>query len=173
MCPAFCATSTRTRASRSWTREQPCRRWSSATPHRLLSLHCAVALLRRSCICCPQRRGGCHLLRPCCLQAARRIWEDILSGAAEQNPQLLSRFLLLSFADLKKYTYLSWCGAAGLSAAEQQAVHWQGAEPGNMHRLSGCAEHTTYPSSAISCSLVLPLVQQQSLHHICARPHGE
>ena len=45
-----------------------------------------------------------HVLR----QVASQIWSDILSGAAEQNPAVLCRFLLLSFADLKKYTYLSW-----------------------------------------------------------------
>ncbi|XP_066283874.1 ubiquitin-like modifier-activating enzyme ATG7 [Branchiostoma lanceolatum] len=40
--------------------------------------------------------------------AAQKIWEDITSGAALQNPSLLTRFLLLTFADLKKYYYYYW-----------------------------------------------------------------
>ncbi|XP_078597053.1 ubiquitin-like modifier-activating enzyme ATG7 [Branchiostoma floridae x Branchiostoma japonicum] len=40
--------------------------------------------------------------------AAQKIWEDITSGAAIQNPSLLTRFLLLTFADLKKYYYYYW-----------------------------------------------------------------
>lgn len=46
-------------------------------------------------------------------QAAQRaitqqIWEDILSGAAEARPQLLQRFLLFTFADLKQFKYHYW-----------------------------------------------------------------
>ena len=40
--------------------------------------------------------------------AADRVWADICSGAAEANPALLSRFLLLSFADLKIFRYFYW-----------------------------------------------------------------
>ncbi|KAL2919148.1 Autophagy protein 7 [Polyrhizophydium stewartii] len=36
------------------------------------------------------------------------IWQDILSGAAAQDPRLLGRFLLLTFADLKKYKFYYW-----------------------------------------------------------------
>ncbi|KAI8929240.1 hypothetical protein BC831DRAFT_497246 [Entophlyctis helioformis] len=39
---------------------------------------------------------------------ALEIWQDILSGAAEQEPSLLGRFLLLTFADLKKYRFYYW-----------------------------------------------------------------
>ena len=44
------------------------------------------------------------LLREC----ARRIWGDIRSGAAEEDPSLLSRFLLLGHAELKSYRYYYW-----------------------------------------------------------------
>ena len=40
--------------------------------------------------------------------AADSIWADICCGAAEANPALLSRFLLLSFADLKTFRYFYW-----------------------------------------------------------------
>uniref|UniRef100_A0A663MMC7 Ubiquitin-like modifier-activating enzyme ATG7 n=1 Tax=Athene cunicularia TaxID=194338 RepID=A0A663MMC7_ATHCN len=39
---------------------------------------------------------------------ANEIWESIKSGAALENPMLLNRFLLLTFADLKKYNFYYW-----------------------------------------------------------------
>ncbi|XP_063577952.1 ubiquitin-like modifier-activating enzyme ATG7 isoform X10 [Pongo abelii] len=41
-------------------------------------------------------------------QAANEIWESIKSGAALENPVLLNKFLLLTFADLKKYHFYYW-----------------------------------------------------------------
>lgn len=41
-------------------------------------------------------------------QAANEIWEAIKSGAALQEPVLLNKFLLLTFADLKKYRFYYW-----------------------------------------------------------------
>lgn len=41
-------------------------------------------------------------------QAADEIWEAIKSGAALENPVLLNKFLLLTFADLKKYHFYYW-----------------------------------------------------------------
>ena len=37
---------------------------------------------------------------------ADQIWADITSGAALDKPELLCRFLLLTFADLKAHTYV-------------------------------------------------------------------
>lgn len=34
-----------------------------------------------------------------------QIWEDIKSGRAEEDSSLLSRFLVVSYADLKKWTF--------------------------------------------------------------------
>jgi ubiquitin-like modifier-activating enzyme ATG7 len=39
---------------------------------------------------------------------ALKIWEDINSGAAMRDPNLLGRFALLTFADLKKHTFVYW-----------------------------------------------------------------
>ncbi len=39
---------------------------------------------------------------------AMQIWQDILSGEAEAHPQLLHRFLLFTFADLKLFKYHYW-----------------------------------------------------------------
>ncbi|XP_044156498.1 ubiquitin-like modifier-activating enzyme ATG7 [Bufo gargarizans] len=41
-------------------------------------------------------------------QAANEIWEAIKSGEAVKNPILLNKFLLLTFADLKKYHFYYW-----------------------------------------------------------------
>ncbi|XP_062056441.1 ubiquitin-like modifier-activating enzyme ATG7 isoform X3 [Lepus europaeus] len=41
-------------------------------------------------------------------QAANEIWESIKSGAALEDPVLLNKFLLLTFADLKKYHFYYW-----------------------------------------------------------------
>lgn len=37
-----------------------------------------------------------------------QIWEDIHSGKAVEDSSVLSRFLLISFADLKKWTFHYW-----------------------------------------------------------------
>ncbi|KAF8409020.1 hypothetical protein HHK36_005092 [Tetracentron sinense] len=39
---------------------------------------------------------------------SKKIWEDIRSGKAEEDSALLSRFLLISFADLKKWSFHYW-----------------------------------------------------------------
>uniref|UniRef100_A0A8D2J7P0 Ubiquitin-like modifier-activating enzyme ATG7 n=1 Tax=Varanus komodoensis TaxID=61221 RepID=A0A8D2J7P0_VARKO len=41
-------------------------------------------------------------------QAANEIWNAITSGDAMENPVLLNRFLLLTFADLKRYRFYYW-----------------------------------------------------------------
>ncbi|KAK6150001.1 hypothetical protein DH2020_017526 [Rehmannia glutinosa] len=39
---------------------------------------------------------------------AKKIWEDILSGEAEKDSSLLLRFLVVSFADLKNWSFHYW-----------------------------------------------------------------
>ncbi|XP_057764289.1 ubiquitin-like modifier-activating enzyme atg7 [Salvia miltiorrhiza] len=39
---------------------------------------------------------------------AKKIWEDILSGKVEEDCSLLSRFLVISYADLKKWSFYYW-----------------------------------------------------------------
>lgn len=39
---------------------------------------------------------------------ANKVWEDIRSGKAEKNCSLLMRFLVISFADLKKWRFRYW-----------------------------------------------------------------
>ncbi|XP_062842406.1 ubiquitin-like modifier-activating enzyme ATG7 [Trichomycterus rosablanca] len=40
--------------------------------------------------------------------AANEIWSAIQSGAAVEDPSVLTRFILLTFADLKKYQFYYW-----------------------------------------------------------------
>ena len=40
--------------------------------------------------------------------AADSIWAEISSGAAWEDPSLLTRFLVLSFADLKSHRFYYW-----------------------------------------------------------------
>ncbi|XP_069795971.1 ubiquitin-like modifier-activating enzyme ATG7 isoform X5 [Narcine bancroftii] len=41
-------------------------------------------------------------------QVGKEIWEDIKSGRAIEDPSILSTFLLLTYADLKKYHFYYW-----------------------------------------------------------------
>ncbi|KAJ3190113.1 Autophagy protein 7 [Gaertneriomyces sp. JEL0708] len=49
---------------------------------------------------------------------AELIWADIESGAAMQDPSLLCRFVLLTYADLKKYKFYYWFGFPALLPPE-------------------------------------------------------
>uniref|UniRef100_A0ABM5FK84 Ubiquitin-like modifier-activating enzyme ATG7 n=1 Tax=Pogona vitticeps TaxID=103695 RepID=A0ABM5FK84_9SAUR len=58
-------------------------------------------------------------------QAAIELWNTITSGDAIENPVLLNRFLLLTFADLKRYRFYYWfcypalCLPEGISLIQQ------------------------------------------------------
>jgi len=41
-------------------------------------------------------------------QSAAQIWADIMSGAAEQQPALLCRWMLLVYGDLKHFVFHYW-----------------------------------------------------------------
>ncbi|KAF9942943.1 Autophagy protein 7 [Mortierella alpina] len=45
-----------------------------------------------------------------------QIWDDITSGRAVSDPKLLNRFLLLTFADLKKFKFFYWFAFPALQA---------------------------------------------------------
>ncbi|CAH1793054.1 unnamed protein product [Owenia fusiformis] len=47
--------------------------------------------------------------------AGNKIWADIISGKALDDPSLLTRFHLLTFADLKKYHFYYWFAFPALS----------------------------------------------------------
>ncbi|XP_066553921.1 ubiquitin-like modifier-activating enzyme ATG7 [Amia ocellicauda] len=58
-------------------------------------------------------------------KGAKEIWDAIQSGAVFENPSVLSKFLLLTFADLKKYHFYYWfcfpvlCFSEGIHILQQ------------------------------------------------------
>ncbi|XP_006631169.2 ubiquitin-like modifier-activating enzyme ATG7 [Lepisosteus oculatus] len=56
---------------------------------------------------------------------AKQIWDAIQSGEVLENPSILSKFLLLTFADLKKYHFYYWfcfpvlCFSEGIQIIQQ------------------------------------------------------
>ncbi|XP_064633956.1 ubiquitin-like modifier-activating enzyme ATG7 isoform X1 [Lineus longissimus] len=54
--------------------------------------------------------------------SAKLLWEDIRSGRAIEDPGLLSRFILLTFADLKKYHYFYWFAFPALTIPDAVKV---------------------------------------------------
>ncbi|CAM8994838.1 unnamed protein product [Rhodiola kirilowii] len=52
----------------------------------------------------------------------KKIWEDIHSGNAEKNSALLSRFLVISFADLKKWSFHYWFAFPALALKPPAAL---------------------------------------------------
>ncbi|KAI9143283.1 hypothetical protein BKA69DRAFT_1026812 [Paraphysoderma sedebokerense] len=53
---------------------------------------------------------------------ADQIWQDIKSGRALTEPHLLTRFLLLTHADLKKYKFYYWFGYPALLPPQPYTV---------------------------------------------------
>eukprot|EP00879_Flechtneria_rotunda_P028816 GHRR01031044.1.p1 GENE.GHRR01031044.1~~GHRR01031044.1.p1 ORF type:complete len:188 (+),score=59.67 GHRR01031044.1:256-819(+) len=50
-----------------------------------------------------------HVDKPSALQTVgQQVWADVQSGAAEQRPECLSRFLLLAYGDLKQFIFHYW-----------------------------------------------------------------
>ncbi|XP_069062758.1 ubiquitin-like modifier-activating enzyme ATG7 [Pleurodeles waltl] len=64
-------------------------------------------------------------------KAAVEIWEAIKSGAALENPVLLNKFLLLTFADLKKYRFYYWFCYPALCLPENVSLVQQPVSLGN------------------------------------------
>ncbi|KAJ3416945.1 Autophagy protein 7 [Chytridiales sp. JEL 0842] len=51
-------------------------------------------------------------------QAAEEIWSSILSGSALETPSKLAHFVLITFADLKKYKFFYWFAFPALLPVE-------------------------------------------------------
>ena len=52
------------------------------------------------------------------LAEAEQVWADLLSGAAEADPSLLTRFLLVCYADLKRFAFYYWLAVPALQPRE-------------------------------------------------------
>ncbi|XP_035376055.1 ubiquitin-like modifier-activating enzyme ATG7 isoform X1 [Electrophorus electricus] len=68
-------------------------------------------------------------------KAANEIWNAIQSGAAVEDPSVLNRFILLTFADLKKYHFYYWfcypalCFLEGIQLVKAPALLEQSFSP--------------------------------------------
>jgi ubiquitin-like modifier-activating enzyme ATG7 len=63
-------------------------------------------------------------------ETAQGVWDDILSGAAAADPSLLNRFALITFADLKTWTFYYWFCFPGLSLPSADGAQPTLLEPG-------------------------------------------
>ncbi len=66
---------------------------------------CAVAVLFTCCSGLCASNSNTSVIA---VQTAQALWQDIQSGAAEANPALLCRFLVLTFGDLKHFDFHYW-----------------------------------------------------------------
>lgn len=80
----------------------------------------------------PFPAGGCLYRHLLCEQISAQIWRDILSGAAEEQPHLLQRFLLLVHGDLKHFVFTYWwvaeqrgLGFAGFCVYQPEVKHFE------------------------------------------------
>jgi hypothetical protein len=76
----------------------------------------------------------------CILQVGAQIWSDMLSGAAEEQPQLLQRFLLLVHGDLKHFVFTYWW--VGWAWGDTVDLKWSQSACGCCHdqsRMQWCA----------------------------------
>ena len=63
-------------------------------------------------------------------RTANLVWSDILSGAAAADPSLLNRFALITFADLKTWTFYYWFCFPGLTHPSADGAQPTLVEPG-------------------------------------------
>jgi ubiquitin-like modifier-activating enzyme ATG7 len=50
-----------------------------------------------------------------------KIWQRIVDDSAIEKPELLNEFLLLTFADLKKYKFFYWFAFPAFSIDKEKA----------------------------------------------------
>eukprot|EP00897_Mesotaenium_endlicherianum_P002215 jgi/Mesen1/2020/ME000148S01118 len=110
-----------------------------ADPSTLSSHASEDSNLKAGALCCVPglvhntntRETFVELDRPALLRSTtEKIWQSIMSGEAETDPSLLNAFVVISFADLKKWKFYYWCAfpgivmpqAAMLSAPPQSAA---------------------------------------------------
>jgi ubiquitin-like modifier-activating enzyme ATG7 len=74
-------------------------------------------------------------------EAAHSLWTSITSGEAAQNPAILSTFLLLSHADLKRYLFSYHLACPALKPPSPFLIHSHGADEANAAPLPSLLSH--------------------------------
>ncbi|CAM6036490.1 unnamed protein product [Sphagnum compactum] len=106
-------------------------------------------------------------------EATQQIWDDICSGRAEENTDLLNRFLVISYADLKKWTFTYWFAFPGLvmTPPATTASSQPASEVFNKDEAAGilaaCTEWRALPSGASSSAFLLHITLNSDVR---ARP---
>lgn len=108
--------------------------------------------------------------KPALLRAtADQIWDDIKSGRAEEDTSLLSRFLVVSYADLKKWTFTYRFAFPGLrmspqaTAAACQAARDFFSKDEIAGVLAACTEWRALPSGASLTSFLINITPDGSI----------
>ncbi|XP_004364215.1 E1-like protein-activating enzyme G [Capsaspora owczarzaki ATCC 30864] len=83
---------------------------------------------------------------------AKKMWGCITSGAAIKHPALLNRFLLLCFADLKKYHFYYWFAFPALYVGELESV----AEPAPLFDTFSASQMASFQASHAELSRTHP-----------------
>uniref|UniRef100_UPI00358FF9E5 ubiquitin-like modifier-activating enzyme ATG7 isoform X1 n=1 Tax=Myxine glutinosa TaxID=7769 RepID=UPI00358FF9E5 len=97
--------------------------------------------------------------------AGHEIWEAIVSRRAVEDPSLLTRFVLLTFADLKKYHFYYWFAFPALCFPESIVLTSPPADLGDLYSPQQIsALHAAYDdlcsqegNTALPCFLIGPL----------------
>ncbi|KAL3678221.1 hypothetical protein R1sor_021177 [Riccia sorocarpa] len=91
----------------------------------------------------------------------QQIWEDIQSGRAEETSNLLNRFLLISFADLKKWSFYYWFAFPAVvitppvTSSSCRPVSEAFDEKESTAIREACSEWRGTPATASSCFFLL------------------
>jgi len=84
------------------------------------------------------------------------IWEDVQSGAAIRDPSKLSRFLLVTFADLKSFQFHYWFAFPALKPPENfmatKPIPFQQLHSINPKLIDSCRKHTSEMAWALHIS---------------------
>ncbi|XP_041130134.1 ubiquitin-like modifier-activating enzyme ATG7 [Polyodon spathula] len=87
-------------------------------------------------------------------KAAQEIWDAIQSGIVLETPSLLNKFLLLTFADLKKYRFYYWfcfpalCFSEGIHMVQQPVILEEKFSSGQIKKLQEAYEDLCHTNGA-------------------------
>uniref|UniRef100_A0A8C5HCC4 Ubiquitin-like modifier-activating enzyme ATG7 n=1 Tax=Gouania willdenowi TaxID=441366 RepID=A0A8C5HCC4_GOUWI len=101
---------------------------------------------------------------------AKEIWEAIQSGAAIKNPSILCRFILLTFADLKKYNFYYWfcfpalCFPEGLKLNQRPALLEQIFSAKQIAALQEAYDDMCVNGGGNACPFFLMKVSENAVH---------
>lgn len=82
-----------------------------------------------------------------------QIWEAIIDGSIYSSPSLLSSFLVLSYADLKKYKFHYWFAFPALHSDPSWTMAGPSTQSTSLDIVDGAAQHVGYLSTVENSTL--------------------